>query len=115
MAFFKAVAASLLTLSLVVVAAVLAGSDVRAADHDGVCGAALSVVRDGSAYAGGEYRVDQEEFDDRCLAVATPRVRLAAGLGLGGLLVLPIAVVLVRRAHAEALVGNTPEERRDGG
>ncbi|MFS3130480.1 hypothetical protein ACLM5J_18905 [Nocardioides sp. Bht2] len=58
------------------------------------CGRPALVLNDGTAYDSGEYRPNQNAFDDACLRLSRDRVRLAAAAGLSGALgLLPLAVI----------------------
>lgn len=65
------------------------------------CGSIFEVVRDGSAYQGGDYREDQEAFDAACVQHAGPRLHGAIASGALGLLAasyfLGSVAIIVRR------------------
>lgn len=60
------------------------------------CGSAVAVIRNGTAYVGGEMVTDQAGFDRTCLGLAHHHVRLA--LVAGGVAMVALAAVVALTA-----------------
>lgn len=72
------------------------------------CGRPALILNDGTAYDGGEYRPNQDEFDDACVRISRERAGLAATTGtiviLGS---LPLGFVVLNLSRG----ANTPSPR----